>query len=357
MTTPGEGLLGFLASPLDKVFEKDPENDAKGQSASAERRKPGPHTIADNFLLGRRNWWLGFFEEHWPEIGWPLLRIRNRKTATVQAVQESFKPLEGKSNCEMAAPFWNESVLPTSGPELRKNRVKLCKLQNAVQDMQSKREDQNRACAEAEAATKQSKVKERPVVLAEFERRRDVLDRIEKELKSTQKERDALEKAVRDQEAFWYCSQLLDFLQSRRRAVDPLNLANALAGLPEMRWRQSLTRCAKMPNDSLPRFPYAVFQVIAKIWSQRKLPFREGPVEFLRSRLLALPKEYQYTREQLWDAWRDLRLAIESCAKLRFSDPQYPFSLTRVFLGNLQRQKSQVDRILDAQERLIPDGR
>lgn len=354
MTIPGEELLGFFASPLDKFFEKDP----KEPSASGKSRKPGPHTIADNFLLGKRNWWVGFFEEHWPGIGWSLLSIRDKQKPTHQDVQEAFKPLEGRPNCEMAAPFWNRSVLPTSKRELRENRVRHNQLQYAVQDMRSKREEQIAVCAQAETALRQAKVKERAIILPEAKRRKLALAQVEKELRAAEEETDSLGAKVRDQEAFWYCSQLLDFLQSRTRAaVKPLNVGNALAGLPDMAWRQSIARCTKMPYDSLPRFPYAVFKIISEIWSHRRVPLREDPVEFFRFRLLALPKRYQYTREQLWEAWRDLRLAIDKCRELRISDPRYPFSLTSTFLRNLFRQKSTADQILDTREKLNPDVR
>jgi hypothetical protein len=59
--------------------------------------------------------------------------------------------------------------------------------------------------------------------------------------RSVEEERNALQR----ESAHLAQSALLNFIQSKRYTPSPLNFAKAMAGLPYISWRQSISRCEK----------------------------------------------------------------------------------------------------------------
>jgi len=333
--------------------------DAGISSKDGKKSRRGRPTIASNFLLGLRNAWIYLLEQNWPEIGWRLLCIRNQRTATIEDIQEAMMPLMGKPNGGLAAPYYRESSESADAREIRGNRKKLSKLAQQILAMQAKRVTQEQLCCEVELALKQPedmlkdadpKVKE--TIQLEVTRRRESLVRIADNLGKLESERDALSRKLLDQESYFYRAELLDFLHSPRYAVKPRPLANALAGLPQMRWRQSHSRCSKMPNDSESHLWYRTCETIRKIWRHRHQEFDEAPVEFFRAALLILPKKVGDVRQSLLENWRDLRLAIEECWNLKRPAESVPFVITAKFVQNRSRPKSTVEQVLADQEKL-----
>ena len=84
-----------------------------------------------------------------------------------------------------------------------------------------------------------------------------------------QKEK-ALSKLYEDERAFLAQSELLKFIRSRRYAFTPVNLANAMAGLPEMGWRQSAKRCSRHKPKHGDGAVYWLFKLIRRALSERK---------------------------------------------------------------------------------------
>jgi hypothetical protein len=148
-----------------------------------------------------------------------------------------------------------------------------------------------------------------------------------------------------------YASELLDFLQSGRYALNPQSVANALAGLPRMRWRQSHLRCSPMPLNQ-PRLHYQVLEVIRKMWNRRRGESKESLIEFFETQLPKLPKKLGYTRDFLLNNWRDLKFAIQECLNSKHEDGEAPYILTSVFMRNTRNQKNPLERMLTEQEKL-----
>ena len=327
-----------------------------------EKKKPGPHTLPDNLLLGSRNSWRSFFEECWPEVGWPLECIRKRRASTIADIQKAFETIRGKPRCDLAEVFIRSSPIKTTRKELLGNRIRSNDLYHKIQKLHSERPTLQLACTEAENALKYASAEDKKRIQEEVNRRSEALRQLEESLSKAESEIPELDKTVRAQEVYWYCSQLLDFLHCRRSArnaspryaLDPLNLANALAGLDDMGWRQSHRRCSAMRPDSFRQLPYSVFLLIYRIWQRRSGQFREAPVDFFRAQLLTLPKEKgDSPRAWLCEKWRDLRIAIEESWSPKHPSAFVPHAITSAFFTNLYRMKSPVDRVLEDQEKLV----
>lgn len=219
--------------------------------------------------------------------------------------------------------------------------------------MHSQRLELVRSCAEAERALTQAGEQEKEIIQAQANQRKQRLGELEERLQQAENESKELDKTVQDQETYCYCSQLLHFLCKGRYAVRPLNLANALAGLPEMRWRESFVRCSKMQRNSFVHFPSRVFEIVSRIWRRRPKDLQDAPTDFFRAQILKLPKRKDGgIHDSLCRAWRDLRLAIEECWKAQNREDFMPYAIASAFLRNHSRQKTLTERMLDEHETL-----
>jgi hypothetical protein len=348
---PASDRLTRFWAPMKTKRPKEENPGEPSVPIFMEKPKRGRPTIPDNFLQGARNEWAALLEETWPEIGWSLLSVESRADSTIDDVHEAFDPVRHHlHNLGLAEHFYRKSFEVATPTDVCKNGRQLEDLQAEIIKIQAKQDELHRACLNAGTALRNANPSDKEAI-QEAGRHRQESPLHTEDLEKLQTEHDALDRKLRDQEAYVYRSELLDFLRSGRYAVNPNNLANALAGLPLMKWRQSFLRCSGMPHN-LPRSAYSIFEVLAEIWGRRSKEF-EGPLEFFRAELLKLSKEkFGYTRQFLYENWRDLRLAIEECWRSKYPAGQIPFVLASTFLRNATRQKDAAERILSEQESL-----
>ena len=339
------GLFSF-SDPITSLLS-DPE---------PEKTKRGPRTIPDNFLLGNRNAWTELLEQSWLKIGWSLLRIRDKRASTVEDVRKAMEPVKGiPHNSGLAAPFYRETLERAKPSAVIKIRIHVGDLDAEITKIQAKRDEAFRSCLSADAAMRTTGPEDKDIVQEEALNRLQLMLQLADDFSNLTMRREAMRKRWLDQEAYIFQSELLDFLLSRKRyAINPRNLADALAGLPGMKWRQSFARCAHMQFNT-PSQEYQVLEVISEI-SKRLSPEAEEPIKFFRADLLKRSRTPDYTRQFLRDRWRDLRLAIEECWRLKPDDPgagAFPFVLCSIFMRNATRQKDAKDQLLSDTEKLV----
>jgi hypothetical protein len=324
-------------------------------STLIEKPKRGrPTTIADNHLLGARNQWAALLEESWPEIGWSLLKIRKDPTSTMEDVRKAFQPVREKPhNPGLAQAFYRETVEASTPTEVRRNRARVGGLKAEIHHRGARLNDIERSIRDLEEAQKIAPPEKRNVVQEEIARRQQTLLQLQRDINRVTIECDALDKKSLAQEAYVYASELLDFLRSRGRyTVNPHSVANALAGLPNVGWRQSHLRCSQMPYQQAGHH-YQVLEVIVKMWKRRRGESKESLIELFKTGLPKLPKKLGYTRDFLLENWRDLRLAIEECLSTKHEEGEAPYALTSIFLRNTTPQKNALESMSAEQERLV----
>jgi len=278
--------------------------------------------------------------------------MRDRLHGTIEDIRKIFEPVKEKQhNAGLAAPFYRQSAQTASQADVLKNRVQVGMWDAEMIRIQAERDKYQRLCQEADAALKIGNPADTESIREVATQRQQRLLELEGNLQKLKSQRDILDLKVRDQEAYVFRFELLDFLLSGRAAVDPRTMANALAGLPTMRWRQSLSRCSRMPFDP-PRLEYSVFELLSEVWGHRSKEFKVAPVDFFQSELLKLSEKRVYPRQFLWDNWRDLKNAIDECWKSTRPLGSVPFVLTSTFMRYVTRQKDAAERILAERERL-----
>ena len=318
-----------------------------------DRPKRGPRTIRDNWLLGNRNAWNELLEQSWLRVGWPLLRIRDKRTSTIEDVRKALEPVKGMPyNSGLAESFYRETVEPAKPTAVLKTQKHIGEVDAEVIKVQAKREQCFRSCLDADAAMKMAGPDDTVAVQEEALNRLQRLLQSADDLKRLETKREVLHKQWLDQKAYVFQSELLDFLLSRRYAINPHNLSDALAGLPGMKWRQSFARCSGMEFNQ-PAQEYEVLELIAEICSRVPEEGKE-PLGFFRAELTKGSRKPDYTRQFLRNRWRDLRFAIEECWRLRADDLEgFPFVLSSVFMRNTNRQKDAKEQLLSDREKLV----
>lgn len=337
-----------------KILKRREDQTAPVPSPPAlDRPKRGRRTIPDNYLLGSRNNWLKLLEECWCLIGWHLLSIRDRRKSTTEDIRTAFEPVKKHPhNPGLAQALYRESAEPASIAEFRKRRRRLSALEAEIRKLEKTRDEWQRAYEQAEAALKYVAAEDLATIEAERSKRLINLDQTQATLKGLNAERDGLASKTLDQESFIYRSELLDYLHSRRYALNPKNLAHSLAGLPRMKWRQSFARCARLPKETIISFEYQIFNVLLQLCSQKPDFLIHQPADFLRQELLKLPKKLGYTRQFLWENWRDLKRAIKECHKSEPVPAAVPYLLTSLFLRYARESKNPAEQILAELDRL-----
>lgn len=330
---------------------------SQNQNISPENEKEdgrGRPTIPDNFLVGSRNAWVCLLEESWPDVGWSLLSIRKRRASSIQDVQSALAPLKAKYDGTLASAYLRQTASPSNAELIRKGRIALSALHEEIQDTIGKIRDAELSCNEVSAAflQKQLAPSEIDIIERKCADRFTKLIHLRKRLPVLEPRASAAETALADQEADFSQNQLLSYLAARRYAVEPLNIANALAGLPIMGWRQSYERCSAMPYESQAHFSYRLLKAITQILEKRPDGALDSPVDFFKAGLSGLKKDQSSVRDYLQKNWHDFRISMEECLKAGYSSEEFAFALARNCITVVATPKSPTECILAENEEL-----
>jgi hypothetical protein len=321
------------------------------------KQKLGAPTIPDNFLVGLRNAWVSLLEEAWPEIVWPLQSIRRKRTAGIEAVRIAVKPLARTNSATLVSPLLRAEFQESKPSAVRHKRKRLAEFNKKILEREMELDALAWRGRDVALSLARGDKDGEELLESETIRRYTQIAHDAKALWALSADRDAFEMQLTKEEAFVFQHELLSFLKSKDRyAIEPRQLADSLAGLPTMVWRQSYVRCSQMPYESEPHLHYQVLQVIREVWSMRPKPILEPPAQFFTTKLAGLPKRRGYVRDFLLKHCRDLRLAIEECSKLNHPGESWPVEVTRVFLRLVSQEKTPKDRVLGEREEIKKDG-
>ena len=104
-----------------------------------------------------------------------------------------------------------------------------------------------------------------------------------------------------DQAAGFSQQDFSKFLTEKRAKHHPTKLAIAIAGLPEIGCRDSVTRCKRLSGfPEEPHTNFQTFDVIARAWAKRKASKPKPLIDLIQQQLSKVPKNRSYngTREK-----------------------------------------------------------
>jgi hypothetical protein len=317
-----------------------------GDADESNATKLGRHTIDDGWLSGNRDALLNMFAFGWPEIGWQLAAAENR-----DALRLALQPLGDHANKQ----YINRLLKATSARgEERDIRKKRTALGEAVKEMHATQSHCSKcvsACRDIEAATIQATAEQFEIVRLEFSKRRMECQIAQDRSRATTEIQLTLENELVDEEAAYAQDQLLIFIGKGKYAFHPLNLANAIAGLPFaigvpfMGVWQSHARCSRIKSPGWPNYRYEVFKTIESAWKNSSSS-TQAISEVFEKKIRGLPrtvvqehpqmgplKVENYVRTFLCENWWQLQRAIRKTLETTV-DPRPPFF---VIASNLDR--------------------
>ncbi len=283
-----------------------------------------------------------------------MLAIRKRAAGSISDIKVALAPIRGKNNDILASAFLREAkTTPVSSERIRNSRQSLFDIQEAIREISSKADDAMGKCNEAATALQQhfSTPPEQELIETECVDRYIHLIRMQKKLRSLEEQANVVDVQLRDMEATFSQTELLKCLTSKRYAVEPLSIANALAGLPIMGCRQSHYRCSAMPYESESHLSYRLLCSINEIWRKRPTKPLDHPIDFFKEGVLDL--EHSSARDCLMKNWHDFKLAVEeSWNPGSYFGDELPFVITRTFVSLVSESKAPAQRIIAAKDEL-----
>ena len=151
-----------------------------------------------------------------------------------------------------------------------------------------------------------------------------------------------------DEQAYVAQTELLKFILSGRYSFTPLNLANAMAGLPYMQWRQSSKRCGKMECRIAMSSTYRLFKILYR--ASQGLPSSQGLTNAVQN-LLQNSRKIDYVAAELRKNWYHLRAAIKTVTEKRHHPGSVPFRVLTEYQRRM-RSRTSVDLLLEEEHGL-----
>ncbi len=314
----------------------------------------------------------------WADIGWELLHAK-----TTADIPHALAPLKNDSRHSKIDHFLRDSSSKATAIEVRESAA-ASSLKHARRiEAQTRRDALRKDFDEVQLAHSQATAEQLTAIEPIFRQRRAEYETAEMNLKNTEQEEKDVEAKLVDQEAGFAQKEVLKFIRSGKYAHNPLNLANAMAGIrchtsDAMRvyagcW-QSYARCSKLECAIWPTYQFQRFEIIQSIWNRRHKYPQLSPVDLFRQEILKLPKSTEsqaarfssqiavaernrivngFVRSNFMDEFRRLRLAIEDSLHECDHPGRTPFLILARFTETLaQSPKNAVESVLVASERL-----
>jgi hypothetical protein len=304
--------------------------------------------IEDGRLWGTRDGLLHFLETTWADVGDKLPRIKKPND-----VYDALRVWEKDSRCNLlyvARALLHRSECVVSIKSLNEKRRRAGVLNVSARNSYDALESCCRsfevamrayasASSEIEHATIDEKLRVRARALAHAG---------SQYLAITEQQRE-MEQHIKDCEACFARAELVRFCRSRRYRLTPLNVANALAGVPEIGWRQSAKRCKGQPSPALNGGAIQIFNTIRKIVQScpRKSELAKYAESWLRAR-----KTKSYGISELQASWYYLHLAIDSALQLGTRSRDLPFVIARHYWSR-KFHPSNPDVLFAEEERIV----
>jgi hypothetical protein len=326
------------------------------------RRGPGRPTIGKGMFEGHRNALVWLLSVAWGDIGWELTNA-----ATLEELRQAFEPLRGHPSDNLIASFLRPTSTPATAQQIRSLKKAQGEAVETLRAVQEKHDNFVRVSQLAEQAMNETNPKPPPNLQAALLTGWRDKNAARKELEACRARLTATETAVAEACATFSQVELLNFVTRKKYARNPLVLANAMAGLPDMTWEHSHARGSKIKYSQWPTHDYKVFMQIERIWKDHNSDPRVPLAQFFRQAVEKIPKTVMVTYEatgervkqqnpvriELGGNFRLLRLAIEDIQKeLPLDSGKVPFRIFSGFRKNAAKPRPAQEVVSIAQEKV-----
>ncbi|MGP0021257.1 MAG: hypothetical protein ACLPHP_21995 [Candidatus Sulfotelmatobacter sp.] len=246
-------------------MELDDFNVAEKILSTLDERQPlrGYPTQIDKDRLWNMRQHLRFLlETTWDEVGCRFQTVRK-----MGDLRDVMKPWEKRIEQEehvVRALLWN-SERPATSRSLYRQRKQLGELHDrylsAMEWIDECRDSLERFMV---IPGQHLSLAEQDVIRDEIYERARKLAHAGEECIALRDQENELEVLIKDGEAYFARNELLDFCLSKRYRLTPLDIANALAGLPFICWRRSADRCRKWKGEP-EGLSFGIFRILLRV--------------------------------------------------------------------------------------------
>lgn len=306
------------------------------------RGRGRPVSLA-NTLGGRRDSIYDVLSANWCAIGWKLQTARS-----IQGVRNALRPAENNQYIARFLVSGQFAVEPDQ-TALRNARMKRKEIVTSIDKLeeQVRREEaflQKFRRARAENR-KQAKRLKRP-----YEAQRQRTRRLVRLCNQRKQEEEELTKQIWALESHLACAEICRFVRDKRYAFTPTNLANAMAGLPEIGYRRSVARCLKMKNLMGGSFSFQVFTTIRRLLKK----CHDSRYRLVTCFRKSIPRTrmHDFVRSHLCDQWYFLRSVLEKVDVKRTHPGELPFAICDAFRRRCNGPRNAIDEVQLEREKI-----
>jgi hypothetical protein len=318
------------------------------EKARKRRLRGHPQHLSDDELLLRRDSLYSVFAHDWARVGLQL-----RRSHTLQDVSTAIRALgitqEGMGHHGIAQFTKLGPVISNAkAADLRRLKLHVTSLVETARLLYQEQREAEEWLQKLGYALQQADKKTRRRFRRDHaEGTRNLASLKRKEARATKLLRRAGDK-VTALAAQLACEELLSFIREKRYTFSPLNLANAMAGVPEISYRRSAARCAKLPKDLPESLNYQLFVAIGGLLKRCCEQQRERLLACLKKRILRLPRN-SATRTHLCENWYCFKQTVD---RTRARSAELPFALVENYLHCCHQGRTAVTEILLERERI-----
>jgi hypothetical protein len=319
----------YMAISEDENLTNMAENLEGAIARTAAKTSSGRDPAVEDGQLWTRRYELVFLlEGTWPDICGKVSKI---KTPTdVYDMLKIWLEQDRLNHSYVARVLLRSSAAPATSNQLNERRRRGRELHEAYieadkfrQECAAKLETAKRAMFQVRTEDDKAAVQEQLI------KRSERLAKAETDLEAAKARYEDNQRLLEQGEAYFARSEFVQFCRSERYRLTALNLANALAGLPEIGWRQSMLRCQKEPCTGANGPAMQEFNAIERI--VRSGTRKSELVKHAERWLRAHAKSKSYAISELRKNWYYLQKAIQTAVEARTWSRDLPSVITKEY--------------------------
>jgi len=289
-------------------------------------------------------------EQSWGPVGESL-----RTAKTLPDIRNAFGQVQ-HIECSGLDLFKHPETLRANGNDLRRLRKELKQTQEQVHKaaiaQRYAKDWHERAQRDLASETNETRKQELELACSEWLRKSQQADAETKELQSR---RHSLTARLRQSEAFFAQSEILDFIRSGRREFTPFNVAAAMAGLPYLTARMSSQQAWAMKPQFTKGHVYLLFASIRANFSEWPRDM-ECAILKMRDYLTATNRSKLPHIKELRKNWFFLETAIRiTTERPSGSRGSLPYRIFAEYMNRFSCQRAGESVLAETQRILIAD--
>jgi len=254
--------------------------------------------------------------------------------------------------CELEA---KTRITPT-----RARSAAIAALQKCVDRLERDRIADEKVCDGLEARMRPITPDARKFAFDEEARQKSLLDSIEADSRSAEKELRAIETTSANQEAFVYRTEIFDFVRKREYALKPLSLANAIAGMEYITARRSAQRCSQIKSKVGRSTSYELFVFVQGVWKRHRIKRTFSLIRAIEKAIRKLPKfkiisgrkRSNWFRDHLTQNWYYLKRALQEPELAKLHPGAVPGAIVRAFHKKMYNPESPLTPMMAEAEKI-----